>query len=214
MQRKCDSQAARSLSTLQSVARQERVQNPSPSPDRTSASHESALPKRELKKAHTRKLSKTTTTTTEHQHLGKQTQQQLTRPTKSQERRVEGERGGDQEGDSWKPQREARREGDSQKAVRPLSTLQGVARQGRVQNPSTSPKDGAGTPCSKPKTSRSQQPPTERKLQAPRTQVTLMHFWGERRTAQNKRGNHQVTTDKQRHQTGPKLQTRSEDAPT
>ena len=206
--------AVRPLSTLQGVARQERVQNPSTSPDRISASHVSALPKRELKKAHTRKPSKRTTTTTEQQHPGKQTQHQLTRPTKSQERRVEGERGGDQEGDSWKPQREVRRECDSHKAARSLSTLQGVARQERVQNPSTSPKDGAGTPYSKPKTSRSQQPPTERKLQAPRTQVPLMYFWGERRTAQNKRGNHQVTTDKQRHQTGPKLQTRSEDAPT
>ena len=61
------------LSTLQGVARQERVQNPSTSPDRTSASHESALPKRALKKAHTRKPSKTTTTTTEQQHPGKQT---------------------------------------------------------------------------------------------------------------------------------------------
>ena len=52
---------------------------------------------------------------------------------------MEGERGGDQEGDSWKPQREVRRECDSHKAARSLSTLQGVARQERVQNPSTSP---------------------------------------------------------------------------
>ena len=173
--------------------------------DSTPQSPVSALPKRAPKKAHTRKPSKTTTTTTEQQHPGKKTQHQLTRLTKSQERRMEGERGGDQEGDSWKPQREVRRECDSHKAARSLSTLQGVARQERVQNPSTSPKDGAGTPYSKPKTSRSQQPPTERKPQTPRTQLPLTHFWDERRTAQNKRGNHLTTT---------KLQTRSEDAPT
>ena len=64
------------------------------------------------------------------------------------------ERGGDQEGDSWKPQREVRRECDSHKAARSLSTLQGVARQ---------EKDGAGTPGSKPKTSRSPRQAQDRK---------------------------------------------------
>ena len=87
---------------------------------------------------------------------------------------MEGEREGDQEGDSWKPLREVRRECDSHKAARPLSTLQGVARQERVQYPSTSPKDGAGTPGSKPKTRRSQRPPTERKPQTPRTPHALL----------------------------------------
>ena len=61
--------------------------------DSTPQSHVSSLPKRAPKKAHTRKPSKRTTTTTEQQHPGKQTQHQLTRLTKSrrEERKGRGE---------------------------------------------------------------------------------------------------------------------------
>ena len=73
---------------------------------------------------------------------------------------MEGEREGVQGCNPWKPRKEAQRECNSQ-AARSFSTPQGVTRQERVHNPSTSPKDGAGTPSSMPKTSRSQQRPTE-----------------------------------------------------
>ena len=181
--------------------------------DSTQNLHVSAPPKKPPKKPTAMSPSRTTTTIAQH-HPAKQAQHQPTKgPTNSPEGRMEGEREGDQGYDLWKPRREVQRECDSRKAAHTFPTPQGVARQERVQHPSTFPKDGVGTPSSMLKTSRSQQPPTERKPQTPRTQLSLTYHWGKRRKAQDTRDIHLTTTDKQQHTTGAKVQTRSKVAP-
>jgi len=92
-----------------------------------------------------------------------------------------GERAGYPGSDPEKPKREAQRGCDPHNAEHSPYAPQGVARQERVNNPSTSPKAGAGARPhrSTPKTSsRSKQPRSQQQQSQPKTQQLLTEAWG------------------------------------